>query len=307
MLYFNSFFDFRLSILPQILSGVAWWRGATTLVAPRGQFGSAALSIGARKKAIFISLYRALRLHRRVIWQASSEREADDIRAAMGSAAKVLVRRNDSLLPAPDDRPIPARQSGLSLRAVFVGRIVPIKGLDLLLQALQSVEHPLRLDVYGPDEDLAFANRCRDLAAETPNWVEVRFHGALQPTQVRPVVAEADLFVMPTRGENFGQVIAESLSVSVPVMMMDVTPWTETMRAGGGVVVPQASTAAWTRALNEYSELGAAGWSERRVAAALAYKSWFADRPKGDLIDQLGELNKSLRHVRLLEKVPENG
>src|SRR3546814_2088771 len=56
---------------------------STVILAPRGEFSQGALAIKPMKKQAFIAASRVTGLHRSVIWQASTEIEADDIRRTM--------------------------------------------------------------------------------------------------------------------------------------------------------------------------------------------------------------------------------
>ena len=53
-------------------------------------------------------------------------------------------------------------------------------------------------------------------------------------------MAANDLFFLPTRGENFGHVIAEALSVGTPVLISDQTPWRKLAAVGLGHDLPLA-------------------------------------------------------------------
>ena len=74
------------------------------------------------------------------------------------------------------------------------------------------------LRVIGAEEDDGYARACRGLASTLPSSVKVEFLGAREHEHIRAEFALSDAFVFPTRSENFGQVIAESLSSSCPVL-----------------------------------------------------------------------------------------
>ena len=63
------------------------------------------------------------------------------------------------------------------------------------------------------------------LIHKLPSNVTANYCGLLRPEQVKTVFSNYDLFFFPTRGENYGHVIAESLSVGTPVLISDQTPW----------------------------------------------------------------------------------
>ena len=103
--------------------------------------------------------------HPHVTIHAATDQEAQDVQRELGKV-RVLVRPNDAgpLAEAPPGPP-PARE----IRAVFLGRLVPIKGLYELLTSLRDVERPLSLDIYGPAED----HRTLRCAGEKPTSCRV--------------------------------------------------------------------------------------------------------------------------------------
>jgi len=268
VLYVNSFFNWKFSLVPQLVTRLARPR-VRMVVATRGEMGAGALGRRNAKKVLLLTLYRALRLHRRVVFHASSEMERRDIERSLGSDIEVLVRRNETLLPPTAQ----TSQVPPDSRIVFVGRVVPHKGLELLLQALTSVSGSVRLDVFGAEEDRAYAARCRDLADASRH--DVTFHGSTEHGKILEAVRAATLLALPTAGENFGHVIVESLSVGCPVVVADTTPWSaRLLEHGGGVVVDQATPEAWAQAVSSVLSLVPEEQTTMRQRAADAYDSW---------------------------------
>ncbi|MET4050816.1 glycosyltransferase involved in cell wall biosynthesis [Frigoribacterium sp. PvP054] len=288
LVYVNSFFDFHLSIVPQLLRKIGYLRSKRLLVAPRGEFGIAAIASKSRKKQLFLTLYRRLGLHRGVLWHASSPAEKADIERVWGSAAQVLVRENDTLLPVVSDRAGLHDNDELSpgpLSLISVGRIVEHKGLHLVMDALSEAPGAVDLDVFGPAEDSAYLERCLRMVGKLPKQVSVRFHDSLPHEDVRSTMSGFDALVMPTAGENFGHVIAEALSVGCPIICSDTTPWSRTLAEGGGVVVPERTTESWRRALDEYVMADPEERRRRRGLAADAYDRWKAQQAKPHVFD----------------------
>lgn len=267
--YFNSFFDASYSLLPQVALSI-FRRSCDVLVAPRGELSPGALALKSGKKRALLALYRVLGLHRRAVWHASAAREADEIRKVLGDGVRVIVRENETNLPAVAEPP-PAASDG-PLRAVFLSRLVPKKGLHVLLGALTHVDGGLELDVYGVEEDRDYVRECRALAARSR--ATIRFRGAVEPDEVRSVLTDKDVMFFPTDSENFGHVIAEALSVSCPVVLPDTTPWTALVRRGAGTVVEGHDEASWRRAVEAWVDLTPAERSERREAAAACFAEW---------------------------------
>ncbi|MDQ0673960.1 glycosyltransferase involved in cell wall biosynthesis [Pseudarthrobacter siccitolerans] len=273
VVYVNSFFDARYSILPQFLFMAKFFLPNIFVIAPRGEFSTGALSIKGTKKRAYIFVFRSLRLHKRVLWHASTANEEHDIRAAVGVSARILVREDDTLLPSAAAPPKTRPEPGI-LRAVSLSRISPMKGVLTLLEGLQRVGEPVLLDIIGPAEDVDYSEQCHAAAAAAPANVRINFLGAKDPNEVRGTLAAYDVLLSPTRGENFGHVIAEALSVSCPVLCADVTPWTQVLTAGGGDVVTENTAAGWARAVESYARLSDTERFERRLAAGKAYEQW---------------------------------
>ena len=286
LMYVNSFFDFSMSIVPQLMRRIGYIRAKQVLLAPRGEFGEAAYASKSMKKRLFANVYRALGLHRGIVWHASSIAEKADIQRVWGAGSNVVVRQNDTLLPAVSLRPgVDVTEEGRPLALVSLGRIVEHKGLHLVLEGLADMSSQVTLDVYGPDEDEVYMTRCKDALDRLPKTVTVRFHAAVPHENVRDVLAGYDALVMPTAGENFGHVIAESLSVACPVICSNTTPWSDVLHSGGGVVVGERTSEAWEIALAEYALLNSSDRANRRFLAANAYDKWRGNESSPHVFD----------------------
>ena len=265
VLYLNSFFSFRFSILPLL---VRWLRLAplkTCVIAPRGEFSQAALTIKARKKCLFLLLTKGLWIYRGLHWQASSEFELADIRRELGGLVKKISIAPD-LPPALDSIYDEASsQRAGPLRIIFLSRISPMKNLDFLLLVLAKVTADVELAIYGPREDATYWKQCQRLLEQLPKNISVSVHDQVPHERVRSIFAEYDLFAFPTRGENFGHVILESLSAGTPVLLSDQTPWLP--RSQNGLEVLKLEEGLWVARLNEWAKYSDDLLLEKRHAA----------------------------------------
>lgn len=274
VIYVNSLFSFSSSIVFQIVARMT--RHVQLVLAPRGELDPGALNIRSEKKRRYLEIVRRSHLLDNVVWHASSELEANNIRHQF-PRANVLVKENDTLLPLTADTSsvrMPDQDEATPLSSVFLSRIAPKKGLHVALEALRESREGIRLDVLGPEEDAEYAALCRQLAKSLPSNVSVNFLGPIKPDQTRIQLAKYDLMIFPTAGENFGHVIAESLSVGCPVMCTPETPWTALLESQGGVVVPSQDPEAWGEAIDAYSALPKNQLRINRMRAADAYNSW---------------------------------
>jgi glycosyltransferase involved in cell wall biosynthesis len=223
-LYLNSFWDPQFSTLPLILSRMMHGASRRVILAPRGEFSPGALAIKPLKKRMMLAVSRLSALHEGVIWEASSEFEAEDIRACLGRKAHD-VRVVGDLIQASKGGYRSIRKSGDPLKVVFLSRISPMKNLDFALRVLAMVTEAVYFTIIGPREDRLYAAQCDELIARLPPNVTVLQKGPLEPCCVVEELSQHDVFFFPTRGENFGHVIAEALQAGLRVLISDQTPW----------------------------------------------------------------------------------
>ncbi len=203
--------------------------------------------------------------------------------AARRSADAMMKRPMATTIPLPaldDDRPPAGPASG---RLIFAaGRLIHQKGFDLLIEAFRQLgDRDARLVIAGsgPEEEAlrrqisaaGLADRVR-LAGYTPD--------------IRPLLDQARLFVLPSRFEGYGAVIIEALGAGRPVIATASTPAVEDVLTdpARGLVVPIEDVTALTHALRELLDrpapapaaLAEAVASYRIGAGATAYLDLFA-------------------------------
>ncbi len=225
VLYFNSIFSLPFAIKPLILRLLRLIGRYPVVLAPRGELSPGALAINRAKKKAYLALAKALGLFRNVVWQASTELEAEDIRREIGGGATIVVAQD---LPAsPADGRVESRREKTTgaLKAVFLSRISPKKNLDGALRVLRQVTGRVQFDIYGPIEDSAYWAECQKIVRGLPDDIHVKYCGTVPHELVVKVLADYELFFFPTHGENFGHVVLEALMAGCLVLISDQTPW----------------------------------------------------------------------------------
>lgn len=122
---------------------------------------------------------------------------------------------------------------------LFVGRLNPVKGPDLLLEAFCAAEADLpdhHLVFVGPDEGMLAG--LRRTAAGCGISERVHFVGYLGGAEKARAYAAAELLVVPSRQEAMSIVALEAGAVGTPVLLTDRCGFEEVARIGGGRVVP---------------------------------------------------------------------
>ncbi|WP_336096410.1 glycosyltransferase family 4 protein [Roseovarius sp. CH_XMU1461] len=268
VLYLNSFLDPRFTTRPLLAQRLGLAPRSQVVLAPRGEFSSGALSLKVGKKRAYRAASGLLGLHRGLIWQASSEAEAEDIRRTMAHVASDI--RIAPVLPraAAAPRPAHADRGGGPLRIAFLGRIAPMKNLLFALKVLERVRAPVAFSIFGPREDATYWARCARAIDALPPNVSVTEHGPILAEQVHDSLAGHDLFFLPTRGENFGHVIAEALQAGLPLLISDQTPWRGLAQQGLGWDLPLSDQQAFAAAIEAVAWQSEADWQARQAAIA---------------------------------------
>ncbi len=258
--YFNSLFS-RNTIKVLLLRRVALLPATPMVLAPRGELQQGALSIKPRRKKVFLHWAHAVDLFSGVVFQASNVKERLEIvqtleahgwtvtptvRAAPNLARAVRVEVGADLPMKASRRAtaaVAAHKRAGAARMVFLSRLSRMKNLDGALRVLGRLRGEVSLDIYGPIEDPGYWAECRALIERLPDGIRASYRGVVEPDKVGQVFSAYDLFLFPSRGENYGHVVIEALLAGCPVLTTDRTPWASL----------EASLAGWCLALEDES------------------------------------------------------
>lgn len=188
-----------------------------------------------RKKAAW-QLYQRRDLMRATAIHATSAEEAGHV-AALNLGHTATLIPNGADLPTDTPSPETAARTG-PRKAVFLGRLHPVKGLPLALEAWKNVRpDDWVFEIAGPDEDgyrAVLQDQITRLALEDC----VRLIGAVDGNAKTGLLGAADLFVLPSHSESFGMVVAEALAHGLPVLTTKAVPWPDLERIDCGWRVP---------------------------------------------------------------------
>ena len=154
LLYLNSFFSFKFSILPIFLRKFGFIKNNACIIAPRGEFSDEALKLKLIKKSIFLIFAKFLGLYDHLFWQASSIFEKSDILRNFKNIKKksIFIAPNFISNLSINLSYNILRKPGPT-RFVFLSSILPMKNLDFLLVILHKVNVPIDFTIYGPKKN----------------------------------------------------------------------------------------------------------------------------------------------------------
>lgn len=194
------------------------------VLSARGMLHPGALSQKPLKKKLFLRLFRFLHLHQQITWHATDEQEEQFIRNKMGSDLKIKQAANFPNLLAFVNGPA-KKEDQLIMGTVAL--ISPMKNHLEVLRACTHVKASVDWHIYGPVKDNEYWNNCEALIKTLPDHIRVHYHGELPPHLLTEAMAGFQVFIMPSKSENFGHAIAEALSAGKPVITTKTTPFAD--------------------------------------------------------------------------------
>jgi glycosyltransferase involved in cell wall biosynthesis len=211
-----------LWLMPNIYpSGVRRLTGPKLVLSPRGMLDPAALKYSRSKKRFAWSLYQRAAFKQFDGFHATSDQEKLDIQN---------LSEHDPVLVAPNgiDEISIETTKNRHKTMLYIGRIHPKKGLMSLLECWDQLSIQLKdwkLDIYGPDEAGEKERLLR--FCKHRKLKNVNIHCPVYGNEKWKVYSSAHVFVMPTKGENFGINVAESLMCGTASICTDRAPWSD--------------------------------------------------------------------------------
>jgi glycosyltransferase involved in cell wall biosynthesis len=231
LLHLHSVFNWP----PQAAARAARRAGVPYLLAPRGMLVRNVIRGKSRwAKTAWIELFERQMLARAAGLHATADIEIADVRALGLRFAASYCVQNGVEWPR-DFAPLEQGPFAALPRpyALFLSRISWKKGLDRLIRAWKLVpELPL---IIGGNDDEGLIPKLTELAHREGVAQRVRFVGAVADRDKWALYANARLLVLPSYNENFGNVVAEAMAVSCPVVVtraVGIAPLVEEYGAG---------------------------------------------------------------------------
>lgn len=219
-------------------------------------------------KAVWIDICRKTMPEQQTVFHVTSQQERTAVEQVFPDI-KYAVIPNGVIVPKSSPRRKQWMPNGV-LRLMFIGRLVPKKGIENLLQAMANVDVPVTLDIYGSPTVGQGGNEYKQHLIDLAKKLEildrsVHFRGHVDGEVKKQAFVEADVCVIPSYSENFGIVVAEALAMGIPVIVSSCLPqWKDVVKRNCGIWVDNdpvslAQAICRIRDMN-LSDMGKNGW-----------------------------------------------
>lgn len=222
--------DFRINLR-------AIKKGKRVVLSPRGELHDAAIDhkgkfYGFLKRGFFFLMRFAY--GRKIVYHVTSKKEEEMVKKYMGKSCKVALISNYMILP---QRVLNDKVKVDKDYLLYVGRLNPIKNLDILIEGLAQSRifrnSNLKMKFAGEKK----GEYCQFLIDQTRKLgleEKVEFLGMVTGEAKNVLYANAKCLFLLSKSENFGNVIIEALSQGTPAITSKGTPWQSLQNANAG-------------------------------------------------------------------------
>jgi glycosyltransferase involved in cell wall biosynthesis len=219
----------------------------------RGVLDPARLNFRSLKKRLYIKFVEKPIMVNATTLIALSEYEIESYKAICTGQKEVKVIPNGidvreyrtistdkNILGIPSDIPV----------ILFLGRLHPIKGADILIEAFIQVNKEIPdavLVMAGPDE-FNIENKFKSIVEEMGLEEKILFPGMVTGELKKNLLARADIFSLPSAGEGFSMAILEALASATAVIISPGCHFPEIEKKNAGEIVSVESNK-WAKAL----------------------------------------------------------
>jgi len=217
-------------------------------------------------------------------------------------AAALDVRHRGIVIPNPVEPPCPAvvlrgafrhRHPSLTNKTtlLFLSRLDPIKGLDLLLPAFAILQRrfPDTALVIAGDGDPHYIASLHHQARQLRLEDSILWTGFLKGEEKQAALADSDLYVLPSYSENFGVAVVEAMGAGIPVVVSDQVGIHREISGAGAGLVTECSVERLAAALIQACE--SPEWrrsaSESAIRLAARFSPVLIAKQLVDLYDQI--------------------
>lgn len=247
VLYIVGIYSWHFNMVPLLYT-----KAPKKILSTRGMLHPGALSQKKWKKKIYLQAFKLMEYHHKVVFHATDAGESNYIIQYFGEAAQINIAGN--FPNKMEALPVAEKKAGY-LKLVSIALISPMKNILLVLQALAKTEHQIQYDMYGPIKDHDYWMLCKEQMKLLPKNISATWHGELRPDEVANAITASQVFILPSKSENFGHSFYEALSAGRPVITSNHTPWNKLREHSAGVNVSLENDRGLVEGIDFFAEM----------------------------------------------------
>ena len=223
------------------------------VIASMGSFSKGALSIKSKKKMIFLYMMKKLGFFKKIVWSVTSNIEEKELKKNLGENEKCIIAEDLPRIKKIDHF---HKKKKNRLKIIFISRICEKKNLLGAIKIISNLtEFPIQFDIYGNIEDKEYWKSCKKELEKLPINIKWKYQGECDSNNVIETLANYDIFLFPTFGENFGHVISEALLAGCVAVISDQTPWLDLDNYKCGNVINLKNINSFVDVLVDYTKM----------------------------------------------------
>lgn len=201
------------NILVVIAACICHFKKVKVVITPRGMLSEYIFESGNSKAKKLIHATVGKSALSKSWFHATAEAEYEECKKII-KGWKGFIEPN--ILTLPDLPVTPYKNEVFTL--IFMSRIHPKKGIDILFHAISRLPFEVRLNIAGSGEE-EYISELKELAAILGIANKIQWLGWLDRSNKFKALREADLFTLISLNENFANVVVESLHMGTPVLL----------------------------------------------------------------------------------------
>lgn len=193
-------------------------KGITPVVSPRGMLSDYVINTNHPLQKRMLHYFLGKRILSKVKFHATADAELEEIEKVFPNS-KITVIPNILL----DIDEVHVERQNVSdgvTRLIFLSRVDPKKGLEILFKALAGIEWQYHLTIVGSGST-EYLQTLKTYAIKLQIDLNITWAGPIYGNEKYALLASNDLMMLTSYNENFGNVVLESLACGTPVLISD--------------------------------------------------------------------------------------
>jgi glycosyltransferase involved in cell wall biosynthesis len=231
ILYFNSFFSFKFTIIPLILAKI--FLKKKIIISPRGELFNSEVEKKKIKKNLYLFFFKSF-LKKNIYFHVTSLLEKKTIKKLFPNN-KIEIVENLSI--KSDFNLKKKKFEKNKIKFVYLSRITKKKNLHLAIDLLSNINNNVELDIYGNIEDNAYWINIKKLILQkSSERFKINYKG-FADKRINKILENYNFFILLSDSENFGHVILEAMMAGcIPVVSKNL-PWQDIYKKKCGFVI----------------------------------------------------------------------